>query len=146
MSDANSNPPSSAALLSSKGEIKVWLTATGLNVGLFMVAGLLLLITWNGLSVFWPQPVSEFTLTSQKDGAPEKIAGIITKQQTRRSAATGQAIEEIQIFTGNRDAYGLAFRFLDQSSVASTSMRRCTSASRKRLTSVENAPLRLATP
>jgi ABC-type phosphate transport system permease subunit len=122
MSDANSNPPKSADLLSSKGEIKVWLTATGLNVGLFMVAGLLLLITWNGLSVFWPQPVSEFTLTSQKDGAPEKIAGIITKQQTRRSAATGQAIEEIQIFTGNRDAYGLAFRFLDQSSLASTTL------------------------
>ena len=31
-----------------------------------------------------------------------------------------------------------------KSSVASTSMRRCTSASRRRLTSVENAPLRLA--
>jgi phosphate transport system permease protein len=121
MSDAPPSTPTTAQL-SSKGELKVWLTATGLNVGLFMIAGLLLLITWNGLSVFWPQPVSEFVLTSQKNNAPEKIAGIITKQQTRRSAATGQAIDEIQIFTGNRDAYGLAFRFLDQSSVASSTL------------------------
>jgi phosphate transport system permease protein len=120
MPDAPPSPQSNTAPLSSKGEIKVWLTATGLNVGLFMIAGLLLLITWNGLSVFWPQPVNEFILTTEKNGAPEKVSGIITKQQTRRSAASGQDIQEIQLFTGNRDAYGLAFRFLDQSSLAST--------------------------
>ena len=121
MSDLPPTTPPQSAPLSSKGEMKVWLTATGLNIGLFMIIGLLALIAWHGLSVFWPAPVSEFVLVTEKDGAPEKLAGIITKRQARRSAATGQEIQEIQVFTGNRDAYGLAFRYLDQSSVASTS-------------------------
>ena len=43
MSDSSPATQSSTANLSSKGEIKVWLTTTGLNVGLFMIAGLLLL-------------------------------------------------------------------------------------------------------
>jgi ABC-type phosphate transport system permease subunit len=120
MPDSPPSTPNNNAHLSSKGEIKVWLTATGLNVGLFMIAGLLLLIAWNGLSVFWPQPVNEFLLTTEKNAPPEKVAGVITKKQTRRAAADGQEIQEIQLFTGNRDAYGLAFRFLDQSRLAST--------------------------
>lgn len=119
---ASSPPPTpSATTLSSKGEIKVWLTATGLNVGLFMIIGLLLLIAWNGLSVFWPPAVSEFVLVNETGGTAEKIAGVITKRQTRRSAATGQDIQEVQIYTGNRDAYGLAFRYLDQSRISSSS-------------------------
>jgi ABC-type phosphate transport system permease subunit len=105
---------------SSKGELKVWLTATGLNVGLFMIIGLLGLIAWNGLSVFWPQPVTELTLSATPDAAESRVAGIITKRQARRSPSTGEAIEELQLFVGNRDAYGLAFRFLDVSSISAT--------------------------
>jgi phosphate transport system permease protein len=105
---------------SSKGELKVWLTATGLNVGLFMIIGLLGLIAWNGLSVFWPQPVTELTLTATPDAAESRVAGIITKRQARRSPTTGGAIDELQLFVGNRDAYGLAFRFLDVSSISAT--------------------------
>lgn len=114
-------PKSSTAKLSSKGEIKVWLTATGLNIGLFMIIGLLLLIAYNGLSVFWPPAVSEFVISNEKGGPAETIAGVITKRQIRRSATTGQEIQEVQIFTGNRDAYGLAFRYVDQSSITATS-------------------------
>ena len=115
-------PASPQPQLSSKGELKVWLTATGLNVGLFMVAGLLALIAWNGLSVFWPRQVAQITLAPASSGAaPETLAGIITKHQIRRSALDGSEHRELQLFTGNRDAYGLAFRFVDEAIVASTS-------------------------
>lgn len=117
--------PSSAASLSSRGELKVWLTATGLNVGLFMIVGLLGLIAWNGLTVFWPKPVTELTLAATTTEAePQRVAGIITKRQTRRSPTTGEEIEELQLFVGNRDAYGLAFRFLDVSSIQTISTPR----------------------
>ena len=115
-------PASTPPQLSSKGELKVWLTATGLNVGLFMVAGLLALIAWNGLSVFWPRQVVQLTLAPASAGAaPETVAGIITKHQTRRSALDGTDHRELQVFTGNRDAYGLAFRFIDEAAVTATS-------------------------
>lgn len=112
-------PPSNQSL-SSKGELKVWLTATGLNVGLFMIVGLLGLIIWNGLTVFWPKPVTELILAPSATSETSTVAGIVTKRQTRRSPATGQEVRELQLFVGNRDTYGLAFRFLDLASIQET--------------------------
>ncbi|MCW0219941.1 MAG: ABC transporter permease subunit [Prosthecobacter sp.] len=99
-----------------KGEIKVWLTAAGLTVGLIMISGLLLLIAANGLSVFWPDPVAVYTL---KIGDQEtKIAGSLVKTQERRKP-DGSYTTEHQIFTGNKDVYNLGFRFIDDSAIVS---------------------------
>jgi ABC-type phosphate transport system permease subunit len=114
------SPPSSTPPHSSKGELKVWLTATGLNVGLFMMIGLLGLIAWNGLRVFWPRTVTELTLHASSADAPTQVAGIITKRQSRRSPTSSEEVQELQLFVGNRDAYGLAFRFLDVSSIVAS--------------------------
>jgi ABC-type phosphate transport system permease subunit len=85
-----------------------------------MVAGLLGLIAWNGLSVFWPRQVAQLTLAPAAVGAvPETVGGVITKYQTRRSAVDGTDHRELQVFTGNRDAHGLAFRFIDEAAVTS---------------------------
>lgn len=114
-------PPSSelsagiADAASSKGEAKVWLAAAGLAVGLLMIGGLLLLIAWNGVTVFWPKRVTEFTL---KDGSV--CAGVFVKEQVRQSILTGKPVREKQVFVGNRDALGLAFRFLDEHEIQST--------------------------
>lgn len=93
---------------STQGEAKIWLTAAGLAVGLLMITGLLGLIAWNGAAVFWPHRITEVTL---KDGT--RFAGILVKRQHRQDVLTGEVIPEMQFFTGNRDRYGLAFRFID---------------------------------
>lgn len=99
-----------------KGEVKVWLTAAGLTVGLIMISGLLLLIAMNGLSVFWPDRVAVYTI---KDAGQEKqIAGSLVKTQQRRKP-DGSFATEYQIFTGNKDAYNLAFRFINEADVIS---------------------------
>ncbi len=93
---------------STRGEAKVWLTAAGLALGLLMVTGLLGLIVWNGAAVFWPHRVTEVSL---QDGT--RFAGVRVKQQNRQDLLTGEVVSEVQFFTGNRDRYGLAFRFID---------------------------------
>jgi phosphate transport system permease protein len=105
MPDATPQPPART-----KGEVKVWLTAAGLAVGLMMISGLLLLIAVNGLSVFWPDRVAVYTL---KAGDTEtQIAGSLVKTQQRRKA-DGTFATEHQIFTGNKDAYNLGFRYIN---------------------------------
>lgn len=107
-------PTPPAAAPRTKGEVKVWLTAVGLATGLIMIVGLLILIAWNGLSVFWPKPVPEFVI-ADAEGKTSRVAGELVKTQLRRSADGGPQKEEIQLFTGNKDAYGLAFRYMDSS-------------------------------
>jgi ABC-type phosphate transport system permease subunit/ABC-type phosphate transport system auxiliary subunit len=82
-----------------------------------MIAGLLLLIFANGVVVFWPKPISEFTVRAA-DGSESKISGEIVKTQLRRTAEGGSQAE-IQLFTGNKDAYGLGFRFIDKEAILS---------------------------
>ncbi|MDZ4286538.1 MAG: ABC transporter permease subunit [Prosthecobacter sp.] len=98
-----------------KGEIKVWLTAAGLTVGLTMIGSLLLLIAINGLSVFWPHTVTEYSIR-EADGSVVKVAGTLVKTQQRRTP-TGAFVTEHQIFTGNKDAYNLAFRYLQDAQI-----------------------------
>ncbi|TDU72987.1 binding-protein-dependent transport system inner membrane component [Prosthecobacter fusiformis] len=101
-----------------KGEVKVWLTAAGLTIGLIMISGLLLLIAMNGLSVFWPDRVAVFTI---REGDKEtRIAGSLVKTQQRRKP-DGSFATEHQIFTGNKDAYNLAFRFINAEDILSQS-------------------------
>ncbi|MES2735649.1 MAG: ABC transporter permease subunit [Verrucomicrobiota bacterium] len=97
-----------------KGEVKVWLTAAGLTLGLIMISGLLLLIAFNGLSVFWPDRVAVYTI---KEADKEtRIAGSLVKSQQRRKP-DGSFVTEHSIFTGNKDAYNLAFRFINDSDI-----------------------------
>lgn len=98
------------------GEPKVWLCAMGLTIGIMMVGGLLLLILIEGLVVFWPKPLEEFTVDAP-GGKTEVVAGEVRKVQRRRDAVKGQETEEWLFFTGNKDASGNAFRFVDVKSI-----------------------------
>lgn len=112
-----------AAPRRTKGEVKVWLTAVGLSGGLIMIVGLLLLIAWNGMAVFWPKPVFEFEIRDA-EGKTSRVAGEIVKTQQKRVAGGEGAKEELQLFTGNKDAYGLGFRFVDAEAIAARSLPR----------------------
>lgn len=93
------------------GEPLVWLTAMGLSLGLIMVFSLLVVILWNGIDVFWPKKIEQFTL--RIDGKETVVAGEVVKVQFKTSAHQGVVgEEEMQLFTGNKDIYGQGFRFI----------------------------------
>ncbi len=95
------------------GEPLVWLTSMGLAVGLAMVVFLLYTIIINGASVFWPKRVHAWTI--DVDGKQEVLWGELARVQDKR---VGDG-EEMQIFTGNRDAFNSSFRFVDFAAVKS---------------------------
>lgn len=92
-----------------RGEPLVWLTAMGLSVGLAMIVALLAVIVVQGVSVFWPKRVHAIKL---HDGTT--LLGEILKTRERRD---GQG-EELQVFVGNRDSWGNAFRWIDRRAIA----------------------------
>jgi phosphate transport system permease protein len=114
-----------------KGEVFVWVTGMGLAVGLVMVALLLVIIVSNGVSVFWPKRVALVTL---EEGAEyrgsRQVAGVVMLEQARdaRDLSPEQLASddprdrrEKQLFIGNRDVYGEAFRFLRLGAIAELS-------------------------
>ncbi len=105
-----------------KGEVFVWLTGMGLAVGLVMIALLLTVVVSNGVGVFWPKRVALFTLD---EGAlyrgSDQLAGVVVLEQDKdpRDLSPEQLESddprdrrETQLFIGNRDAYGEAFRYV----------------------------------
>lgn len=109
------------------GEAYVWLTSWGLALGIAMVVFLLWVIIANGLSVFWPQPVA---MVKMVEGSPEIVGqsgtfyGTMTMERTKLSAKqdstadlTSKAMQEYQFFTGNKDFYGLMYRFVTKDQV-----------------------------
>lgn len=103
------------------GEAQVWLTALGLTLGVSMITGLLLLILVRGVTVFWPQRVTEFTL---RDGAGSAVqgnatvAGEIVRTQQRRDGGG----EEVQVHIGNKDVHGFNFHWLQSADIVSRSL------------------------
>jgi phosphate transport system permease protein len=102
---------------SRKGEPWVWLTAAGLTFGVVMALGLFLLILIKGTSSFWPRRIDLMEVSNS--AAIEKIAGFVTQESERRDV-TG-VHEEIQVFRGNKDLTGEAFKYIDRSKIKSTS-------------------------
>lgn len=110
------------------GEPFVWATAMGLTVGLVMILYLLGLIVLNGYSAFWPKRVAWVELKSDSSArlqGSNVLAGEIVKQQqkTSRTLSAPQAAQEggqteMQFFIGNKDVYGIAFRYVDGDDIA----------------------------
>jgi phosphate transport system permease protein len=99
------------------GEPWVWLTAAGLTVGVIMAISLVLLILIKGTWSFWPRRIDLMEVS--RNGQVEKIAGYVTQESERRDAQ-GQLHEEIQVFRGNKDINGEAFKFIDRQEILQT--------------------------
>ena len=102
---------------SRKGEPWVWLTAAGLTFGVAMALGLFLLILVKGGASFWPQRIDLMEIS--QGPTLEKVAGYVTQETERRDAA-GVLHEEIQVFRGNKDLNGEAFKYIDRPTIKST--------------------------
>jgi phosphate transport system permease protein len=91
-----------------RAESAVWLSAAGLAVGLFMIAGLLVLVAVKGLAVFWPRDVWLVSVRAD-DGGTERFAGSLVRVVEQRGPDRGGTVEH-HYFTGNKEVYRLAFR------------------------------------
>lgn len=97
----------------------VWLNAGGAAISMVMVGGLLLFIAAKGLVHFWPAPVFEASY-AQEGGTPQRLIAeirnseMVGAQRLREAGLPVVGDEDIKRYTlktGNRDVYGLDFRF-----------------------------------
>jgi phosphate transport system permease protein len=97
------------------GDPFIWLTGGALVLSLLMVAGLLALIMVKGLGFFWPSDLLSVTM---KDGT--RLLGLQTGREVIPRPGEEEAVENyrIQLKTGNRDLYGLDFRWIDEAEIA----------------------------
>ncbi|MDX2347921.1 MAG: phosphate ABC transporter permease PstA [Nitrospirota bacterium] len=97
------------------GSLFIWLCGGALGLSLLMIGGLLMLIMINGMGYFWPKDLIQFTL---KDGGVVLGEWIATETiPESESAAKPKGHERIQLKVGNRDLYGLDFRWVDQADI-----------------------------
>ncbi len=96
-----------------QGEPYVWATSLALSLIIFLVSLLFYVVIANGIMVFWPKKVTLATLT---DGG--YLLGEIIQEE--KNPATGG--KRVQFKIGNRDLYGLDFKWVDFASVSSFSL------------------------
>ncbi len=99
------------------GTLFVWFCGTAVAVSLLMVSGVLLLIMINGLGFFWPHALVEMTL---KDGT--HVLGELKGEEVIPYSQTPELPEgktRVRLKVGNRDLYGLDFRWVDTDQIAS---------------------------
>lgn len=102
------------------GDLFVWGSGAGLAVALMMVLGILILIMVNGLGFFWTGNIVELTLTDGKrvmgqEAGREEIPNSVTPEFPEGKS-------RVRIKIGNRDMYGLDFKWVDQDKIASKTL------------------------
>ena len=88
------------------GDPFIWLTGSALALCLLMITGLVSIILYNGMGVFWPK---DMELLRLRDG--EVAMGRLLDRQ---AIPEGDGKHRLQLKVGNRDAYGLDFRWVDE--------------------------------
>ncbi|HXK11179.1 MAG TPA: phosphate ABC transporter permease PstA [Vicinamibacteria bacterium] len=98
-----------------RGEHLIWLTGSALGICLLMILGLLTVILANGLGIFWPSRIEELTLV---DGSV--VAGERVQRQAIPDPGHPDHLKKHrrQLKTGNRDIYGIDFRWVNESEIA----------------------------
>ena len=93
------------------GQPYIWLTAGTLTICLLMICGLIVLIMANGFGMFWPRKIVKLTLRDNTT-----VLGEIMK---RESIPHRQDSYRMNMKVGNRDVYGMDFRWIDDSDIVS---------------------------
>jgi phosphate transport system permease protein len=97
------------------GDPFIWLTGGALACSLIMVAGLLLLILWNGLGFFWPTEVTRLLLADRS-----VVLGQIVEREAipQPGAPVGTPAKyRLKVKQGNRDLYGADFVWVDEAEI-----------------------------
>ena len=94
-----------------QGEPLVWFSGAALTITLMAVASLIAVVMVKGLGFFWPAQVAQVELA---DG--ETVIG----EERREEVSTQTGDDRIQFKIGNRDLYGLDFRWIDANEIVET--------------------------
>ncbi len=98
------------------GSLFIWLCGGALSVSLLMIGGLLTLILINGMGYFWPKDLIQLTMNDGSLVLGEWVATEVIPDSESVEKPKGH--ERVQLKVGNRDLYGLDFRWVDQADVA----------------------------
>lgn len=110
--------------LNARGEPFLWGLGGALAFGVLLVVGFLVLVTWNGITTFWPKPIQVVTLLSGDLVAgeptrseafrvgPEKLAALDDKAKAMIAANDGIA-HRVLLRTGNYDLYNDDYRWIE---------------------------------
>lgn len=110
MADSNNEIKRAHGFLQ-RGEAQVWATSAALAAILLITAILLIVVMVNGLGVFWPHRLVQFTL---EDGT-----SVMGERKQVEKADTPE--EQLQLKVGNRDIYGLDFRWIETARITGES-------------------------
>jgi len=93
------------------GSPYIWLSGGTLTIGLLMIFGLVTLIMIKGLGIFWPHNITRLMLNDNSVviGEVAKVEPIPNLKYSYRT----------KLKVGNRDIYGMDFRWVDNSSILS---------------------------
>lgn len=100
-----------------KGDSYIFAASLGLLLSLMMVAWIVVIILVKGLGFFWPRDVVAVTMT---DG--EKYMGEQWEEKTDKffnEDGSYYMLDRFQLKIGNRDLYGLDFKWLKKPEVQS---------------------------
>ncbi len=112
-----------------KGEHWIWFSASAVSISVVLVVGLVLMIAYKGLAHFWPHAVYEFNLNNQ--GSVEQVVGEIydtkykeVSYQDEAGIAHKAQVKQYLIKVGNRDIYGIDFRWISANDLVSQTLKK----------------------
>lgn len=100
------------------GKPYIWLNAGAVTVSVTMVVALIILIASRGLGHFWPADIAVFDYYPDPNAAPVTLMGEYVDEETVSRTRVGNIPYDVDpvtrylIKTGNRDVYGLDFRWV----------------------------------
>lgn len=101
------------------GELFVWMTASGVAISLLMVAGMLVLIMFNGLGQFWPGTLQQVTLKTQETVIGQIVGEEMIPHSVTTEDQSGQ--RRFRYRVGNRDQFASEYRWINEAEIASIS-------------------------
>lgn len=105
-----------------KGEHWIWISSAMVSISVVLVVGLIAMITYKGAVHFWPHPVYE--LQVNQNGQSTRVIAELRDSKSREvmNAETGveEELTQYLIKVGNRDVYGIDFRWVNEGLITST--------------------------
>ena len=97
------------------GDAYIWISGLALMITLVMIGGLLFLIATKGLGSMWPADIGRYTL---KDGSVY-LGQLRARESVRGSDGVRGSGSRVKLKIGNRDLYGLDFKWINEVDIAS---------------------------
>jgi phosphate transport system permease protein len=117
--------------LQARGEPFLWGLGGALALGVLLIAGFLLLVLWNGITTFWPQPLEVVKLEDGSVVAGEPVRSELYRvpsallkelpEASRRQIEAESGFSRRTLYrTGNYDLYNEDFRWVEAYRVVET--------------------------